>query len=233
MMCEWNEEHIRFARDAADYGDYYSCLAEKLLKYLPRGGRICDVGCGMGDLSLALSLYFAEVSACDVSPTAIAELRCRMDGEKIRVICGDIAKNPAEIPYDGMVFSLFGSPEQILDIAAWQCQGTVCVVNRSNREHRFSLEKQTLHHDSAGELMEALQMRGVPFQAEEFTLEFGQPFRSEEDAMAFFTLYNRENRQPSWESVLARLRKTGRQDFPLYAPEAKGLHLLCFDSRDL
>lgn len=234
MMCEWKAEHIRFMRDAAAYGDYHRRLAEKLLNYLPPDGRICDAGCGLGDLALALAPYFQEVTACDVSSVAMQELRSRTETQdQLRMICGDIAKNPPQIPYDAMVFCLFGSPQQVLDVAKEQCRGPVCVIHRGCREHRFSLESQRWHSDSGVEMMRILQRMGVPYQQETFSLEFGQPFRSREDAAAFFALYNRDGRVPAWEAIAERLVETGRSDFPLYAPEKKNLLLLCFDSRDL
>ena len=234
MMCEWKAEHIRFMRDAADYGDYHRRLAAKLLPYLPRGGRICDAGCGLGDLALALAPYFSAVTACDVSRRAIYELRQRSgEADNLRIVWGDIDENPPQTPYDGMVFCLFGAPQKVLETAKAQCRGPVCVVDRGRRDHRFSLEQQMLHSDSADWLRQTLKERGIPFQTEVFSLEFGQPFRSREDAIAFFTLYNRGGHVPTWEEVSPRLAETGRSDFPLYAPEKKELHLLCFDSRDL
>lgn len=234
MMYQWRPEHIRFMRDAAAYGNYHRRLAEKLLSYLPSGGRICDAGCGMGYLSQALAPYFGEVTACDVSQAAMQELQMRIKPqENIRCICGDIEENPPQEPYDGMVFCLFGSSEVVLRIAKEQCRGPVCVVSRAKRVRRFSVGHQVLHRDSANQLTQLLRRMDVPFQREEFSLEFGQPFCSEKDAMAFFELYNQGDRAPKESDVTARLSETGRSDFPYYLPEEKHLVLLCFDSRDL
>ena len=233
MMYEWKAAHIRYMRDASDYGDYHRRLAEKLLPHLPQGGHICDAGCGLGDLTLALSPYFRQITACDVSADALQELRRRVKQERIRLLCGDVRENPPQTPYDGMVFCLFGSPETVLQVASAQCRGTVCVICREQRARHFSVDEQAMHSDDPDRWVRLLDRAGVPFYQERFSLSFGQPFRSREDAIHFFALYNQEEKMPEWECVAARIEATGREDFPFYAPQEKALRLLCFDSRDL
>ncbi|MBQ0038318.1 MAG: class I SAM-dependent methyltransferase [Clostridiales bacterium] len=234
MMYEWKTEHIRFMRDAAAYGNYHQKLAEKLLPHLKQGGRICDAGCGMGYLTQALLPYFSEVTACDISAKALDELRYRAGGESnLRTICGDIADNPPTVPYDGMVFCLFGAPGLVLRVAKQQCSGVVCVICRGSLRHRFSIGEEVLHTDGVGNLEQLLKKNVIPFSREEFTPEFGQPFRTRQEAVAFFRLYNCGDASPTEEDVAAQLTETGRTDFPFYLPQKKDLALLCFDSRDI
>ena len=42
-----------------------------------------------------------------------------------------------------------------------------------------------------------LRRRGLTCTLRRFTLEFGQPFRSAEDALAFFRLYSRDGPAPA------------------------------------
>ena len=234
MMYQWEAEHIRFMQDAADYGDYHRHLAEKLLPHLPPGGRICDAGCGLGYLAEQLTPYFQEVTACDISPNAIREIQRRIERmDHLHLICGDIRKHPPQTPYDGMVFCLFGSWEEILLTAKEQCRGPVCVVSRGDRRHRFSVGRQNPHTDHASDLAEMLQKERIPFHREDFSLEFGQPFHGKEEAMAFFRLYNCGDREVEEKDIEKRLIETGRTDFPLYLPQEKELTLFCFNGCDI
>ena len=51
-MFQWNEEMVRFMRDASEYSDYHRRLVQWMLPDLHPGDHICDAGCGLGYLSL-------------------------------------------------------------------------------------------------------------------------------------------------------------------------------------
>lgn len=58
-MFRWNKDMIRFLQDASEFCDYHGNLAARIMQELPDGD-ICDAGCGLGYLSLALSPYCHE-----------------------------------------------------------------------------------------------------------------------------------------------------------------------------
>ena len=68
-----------------------------------------------------------------------------------------------------------------------------------------------------GQAMEReLQRRGLTYTARRFTLEFGQPFLSLDDAQAFFRLYSRDGAVPSRQELAQRLElKNGRIMWPV------------------
>ena len=74
-MFQWNEEMVRFMRDASEYSDYHRRLVQWMLPDLHPGDHICDAGCGLGYLSLALSPYVRRVTAADRSQEALSVLR--------------------------------------------------------------------------------------------------------------------------------------------------------------
>ena len=53
----WTEESIAFLRDAAAMSDYYRVIAGKIAPHLPENAHVCDAGCGIGELSIALAPY--------------------------------------------------------------------------------------------------------------------------------------------------------------------------------
>ena len=100
-MFRWNEDMIRFLRDASEHSDYHHLLAEYLAKRLPENAHGCDAGCGLGYLSLQLAPYCRQVTAVDVSPEALAVLAANCDKEKIKNVdirCGEIAELPPDEP---------------------------------------------------------------------------------------------------------------------------------------
>ena len=60
---QWTDESIAFLRDAAAMNRYYETIAERITPQLPENAHICDAGCGIGELSLALKPYCRHVTA--------------------------------------------------------------------------------------------------------------------------------------------------------------------------
>ena len=64
-MFQWNEEMVRFMRTASEYGDYHRRLVQRMRPALHSADHICDAGCGLGYLSLALAPYVRRVTAAE------------------------------------------------------------------------------------------------------------------------------------------------------------------------
>ncbi len=237
-MYHWTPDMIRFMEDASAYGDYHRRLADMILPYLRTERHICDAGCGLGDLSLALSGSIGRITAVDIKPQAIAVLRehCEARGiTNINAVEGDIRLLPPEKPYDGMVFCFFGRSEEILEIVRAQCSGTVCVIKKNYSTHRFSVGQYPTGGDGYSRMQDLLTSMHVPFECESASLEFGQPFRCFEDIRTFYRCYSRDE-DPSVltdEFLRSKVIETGREDFPLYMPHRREIGLITFQSRDL
>ena len=231
-MQRWSPEVIRYLHTAADRSRYYTDLARELGAFLHPEDRVCDAGCGLGLLSRALLPYCGHVTAIDRSPAAIADLTARGHDPRLTVLTGDIRDLPPQKPYDAMVFCLFGGTEEILDIAARQCGGTALVVRRDFRQHQFSTGVRMAGH-TAADMEQELRRRGLTCTLRRFTLEFGQPFRSVEDALAFFRLYSRDGTVPPRQELEARLQPSPWPDYPLYLPNPKPLCLLAIPAAQL
>ena len=220
-MFLWNEDMIRFLRDASEQSDYHRLLAGYLAERLPKNAHVCDAGCGLGYLSLRLAPYCRQVTAADVSADALAVLleNCKKEGiANIETRCGEIEQLAPETPYDAMVFCFFGTGNEALRIAKAQCRGPVVIIKKAWNEHRFSIGKQKMGHES---------------YADTLALEMGQPFRSIADACRFFEIYNKSGEAVTEEAVCARLEATGDNDFPWYLPQPKKMGIILLDSRDI
>ena len=86
---------------------------------------------------------------------------------------------------------------------------------------------------TAADMEQELRRRGLTCTLRRFTLEFGQPFRSVEDALAFFRLYSRDGTAPARQELEARLEPSPWPDYPLYLPNPKPLCLLAIPAGQL
>ena len=119
-MFEWTEERVSFMADACERTDFHEKLAALLAPYLKRTDSVCDAGCGLGYLSLALSPLVGHVTAAERDDRALDVLRRQLARRHIRNVtplCTDVlAYTPSE-PFDAMVFCFFGSMEEIVAAA--------------------------------------------------------------------------------------------------------------------
>lgn len=237
-MYHWTPDMIRFMDDASAYGDYHRRLAEMIRPFLGDGQHICDAGCGLGNLSLELSLFFEKITAIDIKsrPVDILRRHCTERGiNNIDALEGDIRLLPPEKPYDGMIFCFFGRSEEILEIARQQCRGTVAVIKKNYIAHRFSVGNYPSGPDGYSRMQTLLTDRQIPFECRTASLEFGQPFRCFDDIRVFYDCYSRDQ-DPSLltdEFFRSRVTETGREDFPLYMPHQRQIGMICFQSGDI
>ncbi len=232
VFPEWTNESIAYLRDAAKVNDYYRILAGKIAQDLPCGAHVCDAGCGVGELSLALAARGMRVTAVDISAAAIESLKKRAEGD-LAALCGEVENLPPQEKYDAMVFCLFGSTEQALSIAREQCAGKVFLIKRDYTHHRFSAGELELGRYSASRAESVLRARGIPFESESLSLEFGQPFRSLFAAERFFAIYARGQEIFRPHEIREKLVRREDSEFPYYLPHEKKLRLFAFDVKDL
>lgn len=224
---QWGSERIRFMTDACEYGQYHHHLAQLLGPHLEGAERVCDVGCGLGYLSLELAKFVPHVTAVEIDEEAIRVLRknCTAKGiDNVTALCSDAFSMGEKQQFDCMIFCVFGSMEEVLSIGKKHCCGDILMITRNEKHHRFSSEQDALRDRkySFENYCYELRQRSIPFEAREFTLEFGQPFRSLEDAAAFYELYSKSG-DISQAELMERLEKTNRQDFPYYLPKKSNL----------
>ena len=229
-MLIWTPDTVRFRRDAAQYGTYYKELAAHLAAYLPSDAHVCDAGCGPGDLSRALAPYCKRVTAIDSSALALTALRGDAP-ENIEIREADIfTLSPVE-RYDAMIFCFFAAMDDALLLAKKHCRGKVIVVKRGWTQHRFSPQNESARRDACREAEQYLRTRGIPFSRGDLTLDMGQPFRSQADAVRFFEAYG--NEAVTFSDIEARLVKTLDTAFPYYLPQEKPLGIFIFDAKDI
>lgn len=119
MAC-WNEDMVRFMAAASEWGDYDVKVADLLSGYLQPAYNVCDAGCGLGYLSLAMAPLVHSVEAVDINDAALDVLRgnCVQRGVTNVSVRQDDAKTMTpNDPFDAMVFGFFGRVDEILTMA--------------------------------------------------------------------------------------------------------------------
>ena len=236
MMQYWYKDMVRFMKDASEYGIYNQELTRLMAPYLTEKTHICDAGCGLGYLSLALAPYVGQVSSVEKNPDASAVLaeNCKRFGiTNVHPVCGEVAKVPPAAKYDAMVFCFFGGIREILSVAKKQCDGTVFIITRNYTTHRFSVGKHstgTYGYLSASQMLKELE---IPYEETLMDLEFGQPFRSMEDARKFFEMYSKDEDKTTItdEFLRSKVVEQEHEIYPLYMPHQRNMAIIRFDTK--
>lgn len=238
MLQIWNDDMIRFMRDASEYGTYHRALAQHLAPILDPGMHVCDAGCGLGYLSLALSPYVDRITAVEKNPDALAvlEQNCRRRNiDNITARCSPLADAAPVQPYDAMIFCFFGGIDEILTAVETQCRGSAVIITRNYTTHRFSVGSHPTGSYGYGTASARLRELGIPFAEETLALEYGQPLRSLPEARRFYEVYSQDVDKTAItdEFLRTKLVETGRADYPLYLPHRRNLAILRFDRADI
>ncbi|MEG1524208.1 MAG: class I SAM-dependent methyltransferase [Clostridia bacterium] len=237
-MFFWQPQMIRFMRDASEFGSFPAKIAQQVASHLPNDAQVCDAGCGLGYLSLALSPLCSHVTAVDISADALAVLTeniRRQACHNIQVVEGEIGVCPPDDPYDAMVFCFFGGISETLLLAKQQCRGKVLMIKKSWERHRFTLSGKPLECFTLADTQQHLLELGIPFQTDTFRVEMGQPFGSIEDAVVFFRIYSRD---PDASSITAdairdKLIHQDSERFPYFLPSKAELGLVVLNTDDI
>ncbi|HML69337.1 MAG TPA: methyltransferase domain-containing protein [Clostridia bacterium] len=237
-MYIWSPDSIRFRVDAAKYTNYDERIVAQILPQLPNTSHVCDAGCGLGYTSLVLARHCARVTAVDTSKDTLAVLRDNITAGTIKnidVVEGDLFSMEPIPKYDAMVFCFFGRLEETLRAAKAQCTGTVFMVKKNWRNHRFTPGEMPLKRFTFQQTQLELDALQIPYRAETFLIEMGQPFRSIEDAMLFFETYRQEDDDENIapEKIKRLLCATESDVFPYFLPAERTLGIVAIHTKDI
>lgn len=234
-MHQWQPDMIRFMEDAAGYTDFFGLIARTLAKLVPPDATVCDGGCGLGFTALELARHFAHVRAIDLSEEALEVLRRNNTFDNLEILRGDLFSMPPARPYDAMVFCRFGQPREIIKAAREQCRGTVLIVQKDARHHRFTTGTYRNNRADFGRTEEIFTQLGIPFRSERIAVDVGQPLASLEEGVTFFRIYDRSGDPSAITVEEVRRRVVEREDprFPYYYPMETVFGFLSFHTQDL
>ena len=237
-MYIWSQDSIRFRMDAAKYTKYDDAIIAQILPHLTPNAHVCDAGCGLGYTSVALARSCAHVTAIDTSKQALFVLKRNLAANQIQnidVLEGDLFLMEPEQKYDAMLFCFFGRLEETLRAAKAQCAGNVFMVKKNWQTHRFTPGETPLKRFTFHQTLLELETLQIPYRAETFPIEMGQPFRSIDDAVLFLETYRQEDddAEIAPEKVKRLLRKTDSDEFPYFLPAQRTLGIVSVHVNDI
>lgn len=223
MMYKWTPDMIRFMDDASSNSDYFKVLAETVFKEAGNAENVCDAGCGLGQLAVELKKYYPAVCGIDINRDAIDFFKNKAAGTDIKIINADMLTYSPEKKFDLMVFNYFGDIKDILKIRERCCCGKTVIVKRSYTSHRFSFENKPINSFNRQNTVDYLKQSNITFREIPFSHEFGQPFRSIDDALLFFNTYSRDTDRSliNRDNILTRITETDNTEFPYYMQHVK------------
>lgn len=111
-MIDKQQVKFHFSKNASNYNQYANVqkiMRDILIKFFLQNNRnnikirnILEIGCGTGYLTNTLTELFpsAHITAVDIAPGMIDEIKSKFVNKSIDFICGDIEEMPLDTTYD-------------------------------------------------------------------------------------------------------------------------------------
>lgn len=226
-LLVWSPEKIAWYADACEYSgnNRNKRLAEEILDELPQYPHVCDIGCGIGAVSLELAERASKITAVDINGAAVEYLRTtalHRGFVNIEIFEGDFRElAPPSPKADCAVFCMIGGNGYIEEAKLWS-KGKIIVITNPTDRHSFSSQPKIYEKQSVEKLRAYLREGCYSFTEKVVSTSNGQPFRSFEDAVGFISSYDSKRiRRDIIRTLYESLEETGRTDFPLYLPNNK------------
>ena len=225
MKIVWNEQSVRWFRDASEYTGYHKKLAKILLEYIPSRTSLCDLGCGTGLIDMELAPYFKQITCVDISDQAITAVRQQareLGRNNISAVCKDAAELEGE--WETVTTLFFGGNDVFLNYFPMVRDQMILVVHGAREGNFGPAGHKVSKKFDVKSVKEQLNQQGIKYSLREMELEYGQPLRSLEDAEAFATAYSMPMDKARLDVYLREcLKETGDDRFPYYLPNKKKL----------
>ena len=225
MAFTWTQERIRWYLDASARTDFHARLADYIRPYLRPEDHLCDLGCGLGRVSLALAGEVAKVTCVDVDPQVLAVLEEDAANRGIRNLrtraCGAAELQES---FDVGLMVYFGTPFSLMEACLHKARRILIrVMDQPGRDRPL----QSRPRETPAEVCRALGERGYAVERLQATLAFHQPLRSRAEGAAFLACSYPQATPQEIQAVLEeRLEETGDGEFPYRLPKTRRLEIL-------
>ena len=225
MLINWTKDKTYdWFIDAGNYTGYYKRLAERLLPFLPAGGSLVDIGCGMGLVDLELKDYFTSITCIDKSEKALLWLTNEVSERgigNIKTMCADA--RTLDCCFDSAIALFCGMPQDFSGPYLDLVRDTLIVV--THPRNRFAdLGNIAEKHMCADVTIceQHFKKIGLKYTLIEDSIEFGQPFRDIDDAKEYTANYFQNRHGETVDEFLEQnLRQISDDKFKYYLPKLR------------
>jgi SAM-dependent methyltransferase len=228
MNFEWTNEKIEFFERASEYTGFHKNLAAIILPHIDSDDTLIDVGCGLGLIDFELASYVKSVTAVDTHPAVIQYMQRRIKQSGLCNIFPRIEDAEAldGETWDVILMSFFGVCDDLLNAMISKAKKRAIVIcHDRTREAVCDSIVPGANRRFADDTERFLNANGYHYDRQVVAFEFGQPLKSEREAIRFWECYASEadagEKAAHMESFLKRLIKTENPVYPYYLPKLK------------
>lgn len=197
MSFVWTAESIKWFEAAAVKTDFYQGIVDKCRSLLNPEDTWLDLGCGTGELSLALASVLDSGTAIDCEERIIDCLnkKCRQQEiENLELVVGDWLTYNFTARYDIVYLSyLDGLTTQLPRLTSLAKKYIVAILPQAGEYNPFQFNKfcrrKNINRETTLQVENYLQQQGVEFEIIEHWTEFGQPLQDFEEYRKFLEFY--------------------------------------------
>ena len=145
-LYSWDEKSMAWYINAVNYESFHSVAAEMILERLPENPTVCDIGCGVGALTMHLAPKCKNVFAMDLNSKPLFYLEeemARRGHTNVDVVCGDFDDTGApKEKYDAAIFCLAGGVPNFLGRGLMWAKKVFFIENATDKRSFSSVGKR-------------------------------------------------------------------------------------------
>ena len=229
MKFSWNEDTIRWYQEANNYTGFFNHIAKLIAPSLKGYNTLCDIGCGLGILDLAICQHIDHITCIDISKEAIGALNKCIKNKGITNITTkimDYHELNKHAQWDVIMISFFGG-RHLTDFVP-RCKKLLAVLIDTEPASEFApVKHNTIKKYTLLEAEKDLQKAGINYASTKAVFNFGQPLISIEEAKTFVQSHSPNiNPEDLDISIRERLVQTDEDHYPFFLPQQKSIGIL-------
>jgi predicted RNA methylase len=231
-MFVWTDESIYWYQTAARWTDYHARLIEELEEFLCEEDEVCDVGCGLGFLSVVASPLVKQVTSVDVEPKVLQILSDEIEKQGIQNIT-PINKNWKTLPAnycDTVLACSFGNMERDFFDFMRIARKRLILIRRGKSEGGLGFNSLWKYNHGAETYRKYLEDHNIPYRFKTFQADFGQPLTSPEEATRFVDYYCLKPEMQSMEEYLdVHMTQIDHEEYKYFFPNLKNTYIFVIE----
>ncbi len=195
----WDDERIKWYREAAERTVFHSSLASELETFLKKDERILEIGCGLGYVSEILKKHGYDIKATDIEEAAITEAERRSSLDIFSILDAD-----TPLPCsDTLLMIFFGRIRENGNLERYLSNtGRIIYVLSEHRGQSDTLRKKEGEPEDTIAFLDSIP--DIRYQRYPFSADFSQYLESAEDALKYIRRMYGEEKEEEYMSFLQK-----------------------------